>query len=501
MQKQIKDILTGVNVIKVYGDLSKNVSGIKYNSKQVASGDIFVCLKGQHYDGQDFIKEALNKGAVGIVGHKDIGEIPKDKVFVLVDDTEKSLSIISSNFYDHPSKKVLLIGVTGTNGKTTITYILESIFRCAGYSTGVIGTINYRYGEKVFPSSHTTPFSSDLQEILYNMVTEKIEVVIMEVSSHSLVQNRVRDCEFDVAVFTNLTSEHLDFHKTMEEYFNAKSILFKTMSAKRKEIFSSSLLGEKSCVINIDDEWGQQMVNECSISNILTFGRNKTSNFKWNSVKPSISQTQFELKFNGKTITIETPLIGDYNISNIVASFVVAYSQKLEIQKILDGIKNVKFIPGRLEKVDINKNFNVIIDYAHTPDALEKVIKVIKRLPHNRIIVVFGCGGDRDRTKRPLMGKIATELADYVILTSDNPRTEDPYRIILDIEVGIKRSNNTNYEICVDRKEAIFKALKFAKDGDIILLAGKGHEDYQIIGENKIHFDEREIVKEMVSLL
>ncbi len=496
MQKRIKDILDGVDIIRFYGDISLNVSGIKYDSRSVTKDDLFICLKGQHFDGKDFVNEAINRGVLGIVAEKEISGLPKDKVLIVVKDTYKTLGKVSSNFYDHPSKKVLLIGVTGTNGKTTITYILESIFRFAGYNTGVIGTINCRYNNEVIPSVHTTPISSDLQKIMYEMVDAGVEVIIMEVSSHSLVQGRVSECEFDVSIFTNLTNEHLDFHKTMEEYFKAKSLLFKNMVEIKKEKLLSKPFGEKCCVINLDDDWGNQMASECSIKNVFTFGKNKTSKFKWNGVKPSLDGTNFEIKFNGSIISIYTPLIGEYNISNVVASFVASYSQKIDIAKIVEGIKNVPPIAGRLEKIQTNQKFNILIDYAHTPDALEKVIKVIKKLPHRKLIVVFGCGGDRDRTKRPLMGSIATSLSDYVILTSDNPRTEDPEKIILDIEVGIKRINKTNYEICVDRKEAIFRAIKFASEGDIILLAGKGHENYQIVGEKKIHFDEREIVKE-----
>jgi len=504
MQKHIKQILENLDIIKIYNhELLNNtvVSGIKYNSKEVTNGDIFVCLSGKHTDGNLFINEAVSKGAVAIVTQKE----PQEKVscpVIIVSDVNSALAKISSNFYEHPSKKVLLIGVTGTNGKTTVCYLLESIFTTAGYKTGVIGTINYRYNAKIIQATHTTPFSSDLQKILYEMVKEKVEVVIMEVSSHSLVQKRVEGCEYDIAIFTNLSSEHLDYHKTMENYFEAKSLLFKNLKDTKKEVFFNSNLGEKTCVINYNDEYGKKLISLCSVKNIFLYSinnKNKINKYPLFSavdIKYTPSSTEFEIVNGSNKTKIFSHLIGKFNVENILAAFVAAYSQKLKIETIKEGIEKVRCIPGRLEKVDIPANFSVIIDYAHTPDALEKVIIILKSIPHKKLIVVFGCGGDRDRSKRPTMGAIATTLADYVIVTSDNPRTEDPNKILLDIELGIKKVGNTNYEIISDRKEAIYKALSIASDNDIVLLAGKGHENYQIIGTQKIHFDEREIVCE-----
>ncbi|MCS7231503.1 MAG: UDP-N-acetylmuramoyl-L-alanyl-D-glutamate--2,6-diaminopimelate ligase [Elusimicrobiota bacterium] len=504
MQKQIKEIIKDINILKINNPnlLEKKVSGIKYNSKKVKEDDIFVCLAGQHTDGTNFIEEAIKNGAKVIVSHKEIPfNFPNDVLYILTDNTNLALAKLSANFYDHPSKKLLMIGVTGTNGKTTITFLLESIFQTAGFKTGVIGTINYRYNNKIIQASNTTPFSSDLQELLYNMVQEKVEVVIMEVSSHSLVQARVKECEFDVAIFSNLSPEHLDYHHNMEEYFKAKSILFKEISPNKKSIFSNSNLGRKVCIINYDDEWGRKLIELCSIKDIILYSKNSkykngnrivASNIRYNA-----NFTEFEILYNlEKKVKICSSLIGEFNIYNILASFSAAYSQNLNVDKIVEGIEKLEGIPGRLEKIPTPLNFNVIIDYAHTPDALQNVILTLKKLPHRRLIVVFGCGGDRDRNKRPIMGAIATQLADYVIVTSDNPRNEDPQRIILDIEVGIKKIGKTNYEIVPDRKQAIFKALSIAGNNDIVLLAGKGHENYQIIGSEKIPFDEREIVKE-----
>lgn len=503
MQKQIKDLLKDINVKKLYNNelLTKYVSGITYNSKNVKPGEIFVCLKGVHTDGTLYIEEAVKNGAVAVVTQQEVPEQFNNFV-IMVDNTETALGILATNFYDNPSKKVLLIGVTGTNGKTTVTYLLESIFKTAGYKTGVIGTINYRYNDKVIPAINTTPFASDLQKILYEMVTSGVEVVIMEVSSHALAQNRTYGCEFDVAIFTNLSQDHLDYHIDMENYFQAKSLLFRNMIGTKKDIFLHSHLGRKVCVINYDDEYGRKLIELCSIKDILLYckgvnNKNKNSKFTAINIEYTNNSTVFDIVTPQQDkVKITTPLLGEFNVYNILASFVAAYSQNIPNSLIVEGISKVSCIPGRLERLNIPANFTVVIDYAHTPDALQKVLSMLKHLPHRKLIVVFGCGGDRDRSKRPLMGTIATTLADYAIVTSDNPRTEDIQKILLDIEIGIKKAGNTNYEIIPDRKQAIHKALSIAQENDIVLLAGKGHENYQIIGNQKIHFDEREIVSE-----
>lgn len=503
MQKQIKDILKDVNIKKLYNNelLTKYITGVTYNSKNVQPGEIFVCLKGLHTDGTLYIEEAIKNGAVAVVTQQDV-PVQFNNFVIIVNNTETALGILATNFYDHPSKKILLVGITGTNGKTTVTYLLESIFKTAGYKTGVIGTINYRFNDKIIPATNTTPFASDLQKILYEMVSAQVEVVIMEVSSHALAQNRIHGCEFDIAIFTNLSQDHLDYHTDMEDYFQAKSLLFRNMQSTKKDIFLHSHLGRKVCVINYDDEYGKKLVDLCSIKDIFLYckgtnNKNKNSKFTAVNIEYTNNSTTFDIAIPQQNkIKIITSLLGEFNVYNILASFVAAYSQNIPSSIITQGISKVNRIPGRLEKVSIPANFTVVIDYAHTPDALQKVLSILKHLPHRKLIVVFGCGGDRDRSKRPIMGIIATTIADYVIVTSDNPRTEDPQKILLDIEIGIKKVGNTNYEIISDRKQAIYKALSIAQENDIVLLAGKGHENYQIIGNQKIHFDEREIVCE-----
>ncbi len=506
MQKPIKLLLESVNIKKIYNEqfLSNIATAIKYNSKQVSKGDIFVCLQGIHTNGNLYIEESITNGAVAIITQQEPTQPQKfsNIPIIVVDDSNLALAKVSANFYEHPSKKVLLIGVTGTNGKTTITYLLESIFSSAGFKTGVIGTINYRFEDKIIEANNTTPFAPELQKILYDMVNSKVEVVIMEVSSHSLAQKRVAECEFDVAIFTNLSHEHLDYHNNIQEYFYAKSLLFRNMSKEKKEIFKLRDIGKKVSIINYDDAYGKKLIELCNCEEIILCSKgikNKNGNKKIvaTNIEYSRDKTQFEIYYNGtKKVKVFSKLIGEFNVYNILLAFAAAYSQNINVDYIIEGISKVEHIPGRLEVINTPKNSTVIIDYAHTPDALQKVITSIKKIEHKNLIVVFGCGGDRDRSKRPVMGAITTTLADYVIVTSDNPRTEDPQRILLDIEVGIKKVGKTNYEIIPDRKEAIFRALSIAKPNDIVLLAGKGHENYQIIGTQKIPFDEREVIKE-----
>ncbi|MFN3966624.1 MAG: UDP-N-acetylmuramoyl-L-alanyl-D-glutamate--2,6-diaminopimelate ligase, partial [Endomicrobiia bacterium] len=458
---------------QIIGNRNINVTGISYDSRKVELGNAFFCLHGQHTDGEKFVSSAIENGASVIFSDKKL-EIPKEVTLVVVPDITLALAYVSSKFYDFPSEKLNVVGITGTNGKTTITYLLESIFNKAGFPCAVIGTINYRFGDEIFPAETTTPQAPDLQKLLSMAVEKKIKSVFMEVSSHSLALNRVAYTKFHTGIFTNLTRDHLDFHKTFEEYFYSKSKLFE--------------LVEKFAIINIDDEWGTKLLNipKCSV---ITYGiKNKNSDYTVVDLKQNLHSSFFI--YNSKTgekLKINTSLIGEHNIYNILAASICAFNLNIEPDYIKTGIENVKTIPGRLEKVDCGQKFTVLVDYAHTDDALKNVLTTLRKLPHKRIITVFGCGGDRDRSKRPLMGEVAVNLSDYVIVTSDNPRSEDPEKIVLDIEVGIRRTGKNNYEIIIDREEAIKKALSFAQQSDIVLLAGKGHENYQIIKDKKIH--------------
>ncbi len=466
---------------EVIGDRNINITGISYDSRKVQPGNIFFCMHGQHTDGEKFVSSAIENGASVIFSDKKL-EIDQKITLVIVPDVSLALAYVSSKFYDFPSEKLQIIGVTGTNGKTTITYLLESIFNTAGIPCGVIGTVNYRIGNEIFSAETTTPQSPDLQKFLYKAVEKRVKVIIMEVSSHSLALNRVTYTKFHTGIFTNLTRDHLDFHKTFEEYFKAKAKLFE--------------MADKFAIINIDDEWGIKLLDIAKCP-VVTYGIiNKKSDYTVFDLKQNLYNSFYIYDSkNGKNLKINSSLIGEHNVYNILASYICAVKFGIDQNHIKTGIENIKTIPGRLEKVECGQNFNVLVDYAHTDDALKNVLIALNKLPHKRIITVFGCGGDRDRSKRPLMGEIAVNLSDYVIVTSDNPRSEDPEKIALDIEVGIHRAGKNNYEIVIDRESAIKKALSIAKKGDIVLLAGKGHETYQIIGDKKIYFDDREIVK------
>ncbi len=491
-----------------------NISGITYNSRQINKDWLFVAIRGEKYDGHNFIQDAIKKGAVAVVHEKPFNQEQINSffthdnqshpvVFIHVENSRKELACISNNFYGRPSEKLNLIGITGTNGKTTITYILKSILEAWERKVGLIGTIQYMIGDNILPAIHTTPESPEFQHLLKDMLDSGCTHVISEVSSHALAQYRVDGTKFKAAIFTNLTRDHLDFHKTMENYFYAKRRLF-------VELLSS----DGAAIINIDDIFGKQLYSELlpvrwlsSDLNILTFGLQPGSDITASKINFSYDGMNFLLQICNETIQIDTSLIGMFNVYNIMAAVGAAKSMNVPLNIIAEGIKNTKIVPGRFEKIDMGQDFLCIVDYAHTEDALERLIITARELldfntskdplitRKGSIITVFGCGGDRDRGKRPAMGKAATSLSDFVIITSDNPRTEDPLKIINDIEEGIF---NKNYIIEPDRERAIEKAIDMAKTGDIVLIAGKGHEDYQETEGVRIHFSDKEIAKEAI---
>ncbi|OGS28138.1 MAG: UDP-N-acetylmuramoyl-L-alanyl-D-glutamate--2,6-diaminopimelate ligase [Elusimicrobia bacterium RIFOXYB2_FULL_48_7] len=473
---------------RVIGQTETDITGITYNSQKVKPGNIFVCLRGQHTDGVKFVDDAMAKGASVIVTEKEL-EKPAEVSQVIVPNALEALALLSARFYDLPSRKLNVIGVTGTNGKTTITYLLESIFKSAGAPAAVFGTINYRFGEDVISPDTTTPLSSDLQYLLDKAVKKQYKNVLMEVSSHALMLNRVDFVEFDAAIFTNLTRDHMDFHKSFEEYFNAKLRLFKALEQKGEKE------REKFAIINNDDEWGKK-IPSLARCRVITYGLDGKPDVYPSGLKYDAGGISFDLNFRDESIKIRSCLIGKHNVYNILAAGALALNFGLSGESVKAGIENLRVVPGRLEKAGNGGLFTVVVDYAHTDDALKNVLLTLKELAVGRIITVFGCGGDRDRSKRPLMGEVAVNLSDYAIVTSDNPRTENPGKIVFDIEVGIKRAAKENYEIILDRKQAIKRALEIAKKNDIVLLAGKGHENYQIIGTEKIHFSDKEIVEE-----
>ena len=467
----------------------KDMSGVAIgrvtnDSRKVSKGDLFIALHGQKKDGHEFIGSAIKDGAKVIVSEMDF-DAPKDVIRILVKDTHAASTVIGANFYRNPSKKLRITGVTGTNGKTTITYIIENIFKEAAIPTGVIGTINYRIRGRKFPAANTTPGPLQLQDLFNGMLKRGVKDVVMEVSSHSLDQGRTDGVLFDVGIFTNITKEHLDYHRTIKKYFSAKAKLFDNL--KRGGI----------AVLNNDDHMVSGLRKRVK-NRVLTYGLTHKSDIMACGIELSIDRTSFTIKTPKGSFAVTTRLIGRHNISNILASVAAAMAFKIPFGIIKKGVESFKAVPGRLETVNEGQPFKVFVDYAHTEDALHNVLSFLREIvPHRNIITVFGCGGSRDSAKRPLMGNVACKFSNNVVLTSDNPRFEDPRSIISQIESGI-RSEFSNYDIVEDRRDAINKALSMASKGDVVVIAGKGHEKYQIIKDRKIPFDDRNVAKSIL---
>ncbi|MBW2636801.1 MAG: UDP-N-acetylmuramoyl-L-alanyl-D-glutamate--2,6-diaminopimelate ligase, partial [Deltaproteobacteria bacterium] len=499
---KLADLLEDSDIQEVSGDTSVDITDIYYDSRGCSENSLFVAIRGLLYDGHNFISHAVKKGARYIVHEQDV--TPEQKAgatFIRVPDSRRALGKLGKRFYKNPSSELCLVGVTGTNGKTTVTYFLESIMKKAGLECGVVGTINYRYGANIYDAPQTTPESLDLQRILREMVDAGVTHAVMEVSSHAIDQGRVRDCEFDIGIFTNLSQDHLDYHETMEGYFDAK-----------KKYFQEQLKEDAKILINVDDPWGAKLLSDIG-KPVMTYGIDTSSDVSVSDFELSIDGIEAEVKAGDKVFTLRTPVIGRFNLYNILAATAAALCLDVPEESIKAGIEELLNIPGRLEKVSGPGEPPTFVDYAHTEDALKKVLENLTDFKRRRIITVFGCGGDRDRTKRPLMGKAATDLSDIAIVTSDNPRTEDPLDIIDDIERGIDRDHVTKfsleeiasgidkkgYTVLPDRLSAIELAISVADIGDIVLIAGKGHEDYQILGKERIFFDDRVYAKEVLA--
>ena len=461
------------------------VKGISCNSRQVKSGFIFVAVKGAKEDGNKFIADALKKGAKLIVCSAFSPQPSAVSKIFRFKDTRKVAAQLASEFYGHPADKMKFIGVTGTNGKTTITYLIEAMLKVAKKNPAVIGTINYRFNKKIVPARNTTPGPVELQKLFNNMRKGKVTHVVMEVSSHALDQERTEGINFKTAVFTNLTQDHLDYHKNMEAYFQAKLKLFKNLSSK------------SVAVINNDDPYALRVKNNTK-AKIITYGIDKKSDIMAKKIEFTSNHTDFLLSIKNKEIKLRTKLIGRHNLYNILATIAVSLEEGVSLKNIVKALTKCIAVPGRLQALKVKSGFTVFVDYAHTEDALKNVITSLRGLSEGKIIVVFGCGGDRDKTKRPKMGAAVTGLADYAIITNDNPRSEEPGDIISDIKKGIKRDN---FEVIIDRKNAIKKSLNIALSNDIVLIAGKGHEHYQILKNKTIDFDDYQVVKECLQSL
>ena len=462
-----------------------DILSIHSDAGKVRPGGLFIAIKGFKADGHDFIEQAIENGAAAVITQKHL-HCPVASVEVK--DTRKAMASIAATFYGNPSEDISLTGITGTNGKTTTAWLLESILKHAGHITGVIGTVNWRYKDKIFDAPVTTPESIDLQHILSVMKQNGVTHVIMEVSSHAIDLNRIRECAFDAGIFTNLTQDHLDYHKTMSAYFKCKKIFF------TKFLMHSSKAGHAAAIINIDDEKGKKIQKALKCP-ILTTSKAAGSDIFSTDIKDDISGIQGILHIAGTPMKFSSSLTGTFNLENILSAAGGAHALNVTPEAIIKGINACKGVPGRLERIENSWGHHIFVDYAHTPNALESILKNLKSRAPKRLISVFGCGGDRDRSKRPVMGEIGAKYSDTAIITSDNPRTEEPMAIIQDILKGVPGSTPAKIIVEPDRKAALEKAVELSRPGDIVVAAGKGHETYQVTNAGTIEFDDRVILR------
>ena len=478
---KLKDLFQDMPGVRFNGNGGVDILGLAYSSKEIRPGFLFAAIRGEKRDGFEFVGEALERGAAAVLSDRPRPQNWKGP-WVQAIDVREALALAAASFYGHPSMKLKVIGITGTKGKTTLTYLLESIFQKAGYQVGVIGTINYRWPNMARSAPRTTPEAPDLQRMMSEMAEQGVTHCVIEASSHALDLKRVWGVHFDIAVFTNLSAEHLDYHDSMEDYFEAKKRLF-FLNAKKR-----------TAVVNLDDPWGKRLISELPLTTV-SFGLEPAAIVRADEFRFSETGIKAEVDYPGGQVKICSALMGKHNLSNILAAVATGLALNIPAPTIKDGISALKSIPGRLQKIENELGFQVFVDYAHTEQAIRSLLETIRDLKPHRILLVFGAGGDRDKTKRPRMGEAAASLADMSFITTDNPRSEDPLAIITDIEKGFFGKDAKNYKIIPDRREAIFQALTAAKKGDYVLIAGKGHETYQIFKDKTIHFDDVEVAR------
>ncbi len=492
--KPLASLIRNCAIRNLLGTLKMDIEQVVYDSRKVNPNSLFVAIPGFKQDGTRFIHEALKKGATAIVTQVPLDQISglgissKGTTFICVERAREALAHISKEFYNNPSRKLQVTGITGTNGKTTTTYILENIFRLHQTPTGVIGSINYHFGDKEIPSSMTTPEAPDIDCMLNEMHEQGIGHCFLEVSSHSLALQRVQGIEFAVGVFTNFSQDHLDFHDSLEHYKSTKLSFFSDHQIQKH-------------VMNIDDPVGQ-IITHYNAKERLTVGIDQRADVMAENYQTLPQGVRFQLKTPMGSRDIVTSLLGIHNVYNLITSAAAALIQGIPLDTVAEGLETMKNVAGRFESINCGQNFHVLVDYAHTDDALKNALNAARSLNPRNLIVVFGCGGDRDKGKRKLMGATALELADYSIITSDNPRSEDPDQIIRDIWEGVPLTSqiNKDYELVPDRQSAIEKAIKFAQAGDLVLIAGKGHENYQILKDQTIHFDDCEVARSALKM-
>lgn len=479
---KLSELLKDLTYEVMQGTNNIEIESIGWDSRRVTQNSLFICVKNRNVDRHDYAAIAVQNGAVALVVEHDVEEIPHRITIIKVQDSKEAMARIASIYYGKPSKKFNLIGVTGTNGKTSVTYFVSKVLESAGRLTGIIGTIQNTLGGKELKTEKlnpTTPDSIELQKSFKEIAEGGASDVVMEVTSSALDKGRVYECDFNIGAFTNLSQDHLEEHETMENYKNAKLKFFKMC---------------RKTLTNIDDPVSKE-IKEIATGEVYTYGIEKEADFKAFDVIYSLNSVDFYLRFNNEVKKVKFNVPGRFSVYNALATIGICYLSGLKLDIIIDCLKNITGVPGRIEKVPNNKGILAVVDYAHSPDSLENIIKSMREISQGKIITVFGCGGNRDKTKRPIMGEIAGRLSDFVVITSDNPRKEETMTIINEIEQGILKTS-CDYSKLENRKEAIFKALNKASLGDVVIIAGKGHETYQIIGDNTIHFDDRELVTE-----
>lgn len=483
--RQLVQSVADARVVRA-GDVA--VTGVAYDSREVKPGDLFICVKGFVYDGHEFAAEAVNRGAAALLVER---ELPLDVAQIVVDDARQAMGRVAAAFYGYPSRALRVVGVTGTNGKTTTAYLIRSLLERAGRPCGLIGTVVQSTGAGDRPAARTTPEAVDIQRLMKEMVDHGCRAVAMEVSSHGLVLKRTVGVQFDVAVFTNLSQDHFDFHRSFDDYLQAKRQLFAALAGE-----GVGLKAKKAAVINGDDPYAQSFL-EASPAPAITYGLSEERDLWATDVKVAADGVRYVARTKDEQALVRLRLTGRFNVYNSLAALAVGMAEGISLEEGAMGIAET-VVPGRFEPVDAGQDFAVIVDYAHTPDSLENVLRTARSLTKERVICVVGAGGDRDRTKRPIMGQIAAELSDYVVITSDNPRSEDPAAICREVAAGAQRVGTTPFDVIVDRREGIRQAISVADTGDLVLITGKGHETYQEIMGEKLHFDDREEAKNAI---
>lgn len=475
--RTLGELAANTKVLSITGNAMTGVTGLSFDSRVVEQGDLFFALNGVHVEGGVFVMDAVRRGACGVVTDKDLPVLSVP--VVRVPDAREAMADLANAYYGFPSSTLAVCGVTGTNGKTTTAWIVRHLCETIGRSCGLIGTIDYILPGISEPASRTTPESTDLQRMLAMIRDGGFKAASLEVSSHALVQHRARGIEFDAAIFSNLTQDHLDYHRTMEEYLDAKTLLFTQIAAQTRK--------KARAIINSDDRYGRRLMDRIGSLPLTTYGQGSNCHYRASDIRHTSMGTTFRLDAKGRSYLVRSPLIGLFNVYNTMAAMAAATAMGLELRRVVAAVASIPQVPGRMQRVQVHRNFQAYVDYAHTADALGNVLKTLRRLSPARLITVFGCGGDRDHGKRPLMAATAEEYSDLVILTSDNPRSEDPLAILGEAEKGFRGSA---YEVRADREAAIQRAVELAGANDIILVAGKGHENYQETAIGRTPFDD-----------